>query len=84
MAERICVAAAATVSPAALAVLRDLGFSISHVDAHLLQATKSGCRLLAEDPILLLGLAKLVEQRGAGWRPTDAEVAAAVEFDRRR
>lgn len=81
MPEQIVVAAAGNVLPAALAALRKMGFSVTRLEANLLEASKPGYRFLADEPIVLLGLAKLVEERGAEWRPTDAEVDAALEFE---
>ena len=80
MSEQINLTAAGNVFAPALAVLRKLGFKVtllaqaSQSAEQLFQAERPGLRLRAEDPLLLLGLAKLIEARGADWKPTDAEV----------
>jgi hypothetical protein len=40
------------VVPSALAVLRKLGFSVSHFGTDLLEASKPGYRLMANDPMV--------------------------------
>lgn len=63
--------AANTVVPAILALER-LGFTVSQQDG-LFVASAEGSRFVAEDPVALLGLIKLVESRRP-WSATDAEV----------
>ena len=43
-------------------------------NGRLFKAEKEGQALIAEDVLLLLGLAKLHEIRGDEWRPTQTEV----------
>jgi hypothetical protein len=79
MSEKVTVVAAGNTLAPALAVLHRLGFQVSAMNSSmsgppLLQAEDETCRLIAEDPLLLLGLATLVRQRGANWKPTDEEV----------
>ncbi len=67
-------------------LLRQLGFQVTHVrDANgeptgWVRAENQYCVLTAEDPVVLLGLLKLVESRGAAWRPTGAEVDDFLGF----
>lgn len=83
MTERTTIAAAGNTMAPALAVLREIGFTVTkQLSAEgLYEAVGKGCTLVAEDPLTLLGLAKLYEVRGAGWRPTDAEVSEFLEID---
>jgi hypothetical protein len=64
-----------TVVPAILA-LEKLGFAVEHHDDGF-AATARGSRFVAEDPVALLGLIKLVETRRP-WRATDAEIDDAL------
>lgn len=67
----------------ALAVLRELGYSVSAVPGNptLLQADNELYHLVAEDPLQLLGLAALATHRGAAWTSTDAEVSALLALE---
>lgn len=83
MAEITTIIAAGNTMAPALAVLSEIGFEVKKqfgVDG-LYEAERKGCRLVAEDPLTLLGLAKLYEIRGAGWMPTDAEVSEFLQID---
>ena len=72
-------AAANTVVPAIL-VLEQLGFTLRvENNGELLVATRQGETYSAEDPVTVLGLVKLIEVRGAEWKPTDAQVDATLE-----
>lgn len=73
------VVAANTLAPA-LAALHAKGFTVSKVEggAGLLQATKGATVLHGEDPLDLLGLAAILEMRGACWQASDAEVDALL------
>lgn len=68
------------------ALLRQLGFQVTHVkDANgqptgWVRAENQYCVLTAEDPVALLGLVKLVEGRKGSWRPTGAEVDDFLGF----
>lgn len=66
--------------PAALACLQALGLAVSVGDG-LWRAESERLVVVAEDPLLLLGLVKLHELRGARWRPSDAEVDAFLALD---
>jgi hypothetical protein len=74
---KMIAAAGNTVVPALLALER-LGFTVSierSGDVEEVSATRGGESYLAEDPVAVLGLVKLIEVRGWDWRPTDAELA---------
>lgn len=79
MSDKLFVASAGNTLAPALAVLRSRGFHVSalkptNAGERLFEAENDTCRLVAEDTVSLLGLATIVHQRGADWRPTDAEV----------
>lgn len=83
MATPVVITAAANTLAPALAALRAIGFSVSR-DAdglRLYRAESLQCSLSAEDPLILLGLAKLYEIRGRSWQPTDAEIAALLSME---
>jgi hypothetical protein len=65
-----------TVVPALLA-LENLGFRVSVERggvADLFRATRGDDTYLAEDPVAVLGLAKLIEMRGWNWQADDVEI----------
>jgi hypothetical protein len=67
--------------PAVLA-LRQLGFAVSlrrEGDHEVWQAERDDLRLLADDPLALLGLATLRDQRGPDWAATDPEIQALLD-----
>ncbi|WOB06922.1 hypothetical protein [Piscinibacter gummiphilus] len=70
------IASAGNVMASALAVLKQAGYEVTLVaGGSYFQAVKGeSCCLTAEDPLLLLGLAKLFEVRGGEWEPSDAEI----------
>ncbi|TDD54935.1 hypothetical protein E1263_26615 [Kribbella antibiotica] len=72
-ATRRIAAAGNTVVPAILA-LEAAGFRINRLSGDLLEAVSPDGRYVAEDPVELLGLIKLVELRGWTWRATDEQV----------
>ena len=70
------VAAGNTVVPAILA-LEALGFTLSRPPAGAgsgVWATRGEETFIAEDPVTVLGLVRLVELRGWDWRAPDAEI----------
>jgi hypothetical protein len=71
-----------TLAPA-LAVLRESGYEVTReaTGDRLYRAENAHCVLTAEDPLLLLGLARLHEARGSAWPPTDAEVDAFLALE---
>jgi hypothetical protein len=86
MEDKIFVAMAGNTMGAAFAVLKSMGFRVTHVVSSegkptgIMRAENRHCVLQAEDPVLLLGLAQLVEKRGAGWRSTGLEVDEFLGF----
>jgi hypothetical protein len=86
MDDRIFIAMAGNTMGSAFAVLKSLGFRVTHVKGAdgqptgMIQAENLRCVLQAEDPVLLLGLAQLVEQRGTKWKSTGMEVDEFLGF----
>ena len=75
MSDRTVITEAGNVLPAALAVLKSMGYKVSAGgDGSSIEASSEKLRLVAEHPLALLGLVKLHELRGTGWHPSDAEV----------
>jgi hypothetical protein len=65
-----------TVVPAILALER-LGFTVAIErtgDDEEVRATRGDESYLADDPVAVLGLVKLIEVRGWDWSPTDEEI----------
>jgi hypothetical protein len=82
MSERLALSSAGNILPSALSELRALGYIVSLTDnERLCKAEKDGLVLVAEDPLHLLGLAKLHELRGCDWGPSEAEVEEYLAFD---
>lgn len=82
MNDEIVIAEAGNARAAALAGLNALGFKVPVTsDGATLEATNSQLRLIAEDPLGLLGLVKLDEIRGENWHPSDSEVDALLHLD---
>jgi hypothetical protein len=79
MNERIQLAAASNTLAPALAVLRRMGYVVSR-NGDVYRADSETRRLLADDLLQLLGLAALLDERGAAWRPTDEEVDALLRL----
>jgi hypothetical protein len=80
------IAMAGNTFAAAFAVLKSLGYTVTHVTGPdgqpngLIQAENHSCVLQAPDPVVLLGLVRLYESRGAGWKSTGAEVDEFLGF----
>ena len=82
MSEHLTIASAGNVLPAALATLRQLGYVVTLMNNGRLRKAENGTQtLVAEDPLLLLGLVKLQEARGSEWAPTETEVENYLAFD---
>ena len=78
MTERNEIAASGgTVVPAILA-LEAAGFRVRELGGDLFEATSPAGSFVADDPITLLGLIKLVEVRGWSWTATDDELDRVV------
>ena len=84
MSKLVMASAGNTLAPA-LAVLRELGYTVSTVSGHsdLLQADNGRVHLTAGDPLQLLGLASIADHRGSSWQPTDAEIADLLALENR-
>ena len=80
MNERIHLSAAGNTLAPALAVLRRMGYVVSR-DGDGYRAERAARQLLADDPLALLGLAALLDERGASWQPTDEEVDALLKLE---
>lgn len=70
-----------TVVPALL-VLEKLGFVI-HLErvagSDQIRVVRGEESYVAQDPVAVLGLVKLIEERGWEWQPSEAEISAAIE-----
>ena len=72
------VAAGNTVVPAILA-LEALGFAVESDKPNGFRARRADETYIADDPVMLLGLVKLIECRGWQWEANDTEVDATLE-----
>ena len=83
MMERTDISEAGNTLAPALAVLRGMGYDVKRESGNdgWYAAISSRCSLRAEDPLALLGLAKLYEARGAKWQPSDEEVSALLALE---
>lgn len=74
------IASAANVEVPAILVLESMGFIvasriISTEHEMVWTATGNGDEYVAEDPLSLLGLVKLLEVRGDNWQASDDDIA---------
>jgi hypothetical protein len=77
-AERGHIAAAGnTVVPAVLA-LEAAGYRVTKLSGDLFEATSLDGSYVADDPVTLLGLIKLVELRSWTWRASDSEIDSVL------
>ncbi|MFG1814610.1 hypothetical protein ACGFIF_12655 [Kribbella sp. NPDC049174] len=77
-AERGHIAAAGNTVVPALLALEAAGYRVSKL-GELLEATSpDGSSYVADDPVTLLGLIKLVELRSWTWHATDAEIDSVL------
>ena len=65
-----------TVVPAILA-LEEMGMVIDVRDDQVI-ATSPAVQFIADDPVAVLGLVRLLELRGADWMAKDEDIAAAL------
>jgi hypothetical protein len=65
-----------TLAPALLA-LESLGYTIT-IDGDLMVASLNDTTFVAQDPVALLGLVKLVEVRTWAWKASDNEIDEAL------
>ena len=73
------IASAANVEIPAILVLESMGLTVQSqvVNAEqemIWEATGDGNKYIAEDPLSLLGLIKLIEVRGEDWPASDVEI----------
>ncbi len=71
-------AAGNTVVPSILA-LEAAGFQVEQTGEDLLQAISPTGRYIADDPLQLLGLIKLIEVRGWSWQAADSQIDSVLE-----
>lgn len=63
--------------PAVLA-LEAAGYRVTKLDGGLFEATSLEGNYVADDPVTLLGLIKLVELRSWTWQATDSEIDSVL------
>ncbi len=74
MTKKKLIAAGNTVVPALL-TLEQLGFTITmEASSDQCIAVRGEETFVADDPVTVLGLVKLVEKRSWNWRPSDEEI----------
>ncbi len=73
------IADAGNVVVPAILALEAAGYRVSKLDGKLLEAVSAEGRFVADGPVALLGLIKLVELKGWSWRVSDAEVDEVLE-----
>ena len=66
-----------TVVPGLLALER-LGFEIAVDPSGPVRATRGDESYIADDPVTVLGLVKLVEMRSWNWRADDSEITEVI------
>jgi hypothetical protein len=82
MSNRTVIASSGNVLPAAFAALGALGYVVTLTNnGRLCKAENESLTLVAEDPLLLLGLAKLHGVRGKEWHATDSQIEEYLSFD---
>jgi len=62
----------------ALLALEAAGFNVSQEGGYLVAASENG-RFVADDPVAILGLVKLVELRGWSWQATDTQIDTTLK-----
>ncbi len=84
--DKTTIASAGNTLAPALSVLREIGYDVSSLPENtpLLLAQSQKYRLIAEDPLQLLGLAMIASHRGPHWHPTDAEISELLALERRK
>ena len=84
--DKITIASAGNTLAPALSVLKEIGYNVSLLpeDTSLLLAQSQQYRLIAEDPLQLLGLAMIASHRGALWQPTDVEISELLALEHRK
>ena len=84
--DKTTIASAGNTLAPALSVLREIGYNVSLLPENpsLLLAQSQQYRLIAEDPLQLLGLATIASHRGASWQPTDTEISELLALEHRK
>ncbi|PHV32791.1 hypothetical protein CSQ94_15655 [Janthinobacterium sp. BJB312] len=84
MQHKIRIAAAGNTLAPALGVLHKLGYAVTRdkTAEQQYQAEDDTCIFVADDPLTLLGLVKIYEERGADWQPSDEEVQRLLLLDK--
>ncbi|RZI59647.1 MAG: hypothetical protein EOP37_10745 [Rubrivivax sp.] len=80
MKEPLHLVAAANTSAPALATLHRKGYTVSRVGDEYRAERADRC-LSADDPLQLLGLAAILDERGKDWQPSDDEIQALLELE---
>lgn len=83
MQHKIRIAAAGNTLAPALGILQKLGYAVTRDKSaeQQYQAEDDICIFVADDPVTLLGLVKIYEERGADWQPSDEEVQRLLLLD---
>lgn len=83
MQHKIRIAAAGNTLAPALGILQKLGYTVTQDKSAERQyrAENDTCIFVADDPLTLLGLVKIYEERGANWQPSDEEVQRLLLLD---
>lgn len=68
------IADAGNVVVPAVVALEAAGYRVNRLDGDLLEAVSGEGRFVADGPVALLGLIKLVELRGWSWRVSDEQI----------
>ncbi|MFZ4875854.1 hypothetical protein ACL9RI_12265 [Janthinobacterium sp. Mn2066] len=83
MQHKIRIAVAGNTLAPALGVLNKLGYTVTRdkTAEQQYQAEDDTCIFVADDPVTLMGLVKIYEERGADWQPSDEEVQLLLLLD---
>lgn len=76
------ILAAANIIVPAFLVLEQLGFTVTvdeGAEVSRVRARRGDEEFVADDPITILGLVKLIESRTWDWKPTDEEIDQTIK-----
>ncbi|TDW66331.1 hypothetical protein [Kribbella pratensis] len=79
MSEQHGIADAGNVVVPAVLALEAAGFELSEQEGGTMIAVSDRGTFIAESPVALLGLVKLIELRGWSWQATDTEINTTIE-----